>query len=158
MKITGKEFVKAIIAILQEKKQYAVSYDPKTYDTDLPKECLPWCVAFDAMIDTVSAPCLWPDGMNHCDHQDKENAKKKGYPDCISICVDLDGCVMYDFFDGTENEDFEHIFFDVYNELWDGGIEDEGADFWLEKFITRLRKHESNQTVDNYNKREEGDK
>lgn len=140
MKITGKQFVKAIIAILKEKNKKSVSFDPRTYGSELTKNELPWCNAFDCMVDTIGCPELvigddtFEESVEFTD-EDKAAMKAKGYPDCIWICVDDGGAVKYDFFDGTENEDFDHLFHDVYDELWDGGINDDEGDIWLYRFI-----------------------
>lgn len=137
MKITGKQFVKAIIAILKEKNTSGVSFDPKSYDLNLSKNELPWCIKFDSMIDTISAPCMWSEDITNSDwtNADKKRAQEKHFPDCICICVENGGQILYDFFDGTENEDFDHLFHDVYDELWDGGINDDEGDIWLDRFI-----------------------
>ena len=151
MKITGKQFVAAIIAVLKEKNTPCVSFDPKSYDAHLTKSELPWCNTFDCMADTIGCPALvigdesiaetaqFSDG-------DKEQMMASGYPDCLWICVDDEGAVKYDFFNGSEDEDWEHLFFDVYDELRDG--KDEEADFWLDEFIRQYRSSQSNKAVD----------
>ena len=54
------------------------------------------------------------------------------HPGCIIICIDDNGYLFHDSFDGTEDEDFEDIFRCVYDAL----NEDSGTDysFWLEGF------------------------
>lgn len=120
--LTGEDFVRATIAFLREKGTDHVSFDPNTYDAELTKNELPWCVTFDQIIDTV---CIADDGSER-----------------IVLCVENGGAIFYEYFDGSENEDFDHIFHDVYDELWDGGMTDEEADCWLDAFIgeTDIRK------------------
>ena len=144
MKTTGKEFVAAIIAILTMKNKKTVSFDPRTYDSELTKNELPWCNAFDCMVDTIGCPELvidddtFEESVEFTD-EDKNAMKAKGYPNCIWICVDDGGAVKYDFFDGTEDEDWDHLFVDVYDELRNG--EEDEAEIWLDRFLAKYREN-----------------
>ena len=145
MKTTGKEFVAAIIAILRMKNKKTVSFDPKTYDSELTKDELPWCMAFDRMVDTIGSPALvirnvTLENTSEFNDEDKRLIRMKGLSNCIWICVKYDGDTKYEFFNGTEDENWEHLFFDVYDEL--RKADDEEADMWLDRFLAKYRENE----------------
>ena len=134
--LTGADFVRAIVALFREKGLNYASFDPKAYDPDLTKDELPWCVFFDNIIDTLSAPALWPkDAL--LDESDLHRLAEKGFPgrDVVCIAVDDNGCLFYEFFNGDENEPWENLFFDVYDGI--RSCDDEEGDFWLDSFISR---------------------
>lgn len=106
--------MKAILELMAEKAKTYVSFDIKSFEPNENKNNMPWCIGFDAFIDTVSV--------------DKEE-----HPAQICICVDDNGAIYYKWYDGSENEDFEGIFHWIYNALWDGGVEDVEDDDWLKK-------------------------
>ena len=118
MNYTGKQFVQAIIAVLREKGRTSISFHKRDFDINLTKNKMPWCVYFDEFIDTVSIS------------SGTDNIGKI----CVCVCTD-GGQILWEHFDGSENEDFDGLFNWVYNSLWDGGIEDEEADIWLEEFF-----------------------
>lgn len=106
--------MKAILELMAEKAKTYVSFDIKSFKPDESKNNMPWCIGFDALIDTVSV--------------DKEK-----HPGQICICVDDNGAIYYKWYDGSEYEDFERIFHWIYNALWDGGVEDVKEKDWLKK-------------------------
>lgn len=120
--ISGVDFVRATIAFMREKGKTYVSFDKREYDLNLTKNELPWCVTFDEFIDTISI-------SNEPSKRDK-----------ICICIETEGGeIRYDYFDGTENENFDHIFHDVYDEIWDGGICDDEGDIWLWNYLSEKK-------------------
>lgn len=140
MEITGKEFVNGIISILRKKNKTFVSFDPKSYDENLTKDELPWCCAFDQMVDTISAPGLLDEKTlaRAYDPEDLVKMAGKGFPGCLCISVCTEGGVIFhDFFDGSEDEDWEHLFIDVYDEL--RSSDDGEGDFWIEALIRHQR-------------------
>lgn len=130
MKISSKDYVAAIIAVLNEKNRLLVSFDPKSYDPALTKDELPWCVKFDALIDTVSI---------------RPELKEVRDKICVSVCVN--GYLFYAYFDGSENEDFEHLFFEVYDELRNGYEEE--ADIWLDRFVHSRFRAKNDAVIEN---------
>ena len=124
-KNTGQEFIAAIIGILKEKNASGVYFDPWSFDPALLKDTLPWRKRSDKMIDTVSVPCMWAEDITGSDwtDDDKKRAQEKHFPDCICISVEDGRQIRYGFFDGSEDEDFDSLFHDVYDKLWNGDIE-----------------------------------
>ncbi len=116
--ITGPDYVRAINALLYEKSgNGSVSFDIRTYDRGLTKDDLPWSKTADRFIDTVRVP---EDGGN----------------DTVCIIVDCgNGQGLQRHFNGTEKEDWDHIFYDVYDELWNGDEEEAGE--WLEQYMEK---------------------
>ena len=142
MNILGKEFVAAINAILKEKNKKTISFDPIYFDGHPKKNELPWCNTFDCMIVTIGSPqmVIGKDSLENTkefSYYEKKTIKAKGYPDCIWICGEDHGEIKYDFFNGTENEDWENLFFYVYDELRNKN--DEDAEIWLEIFLIKYR-------------------
>ena len=139
-KNTGQEFIAAIIGILKEKNASGVYFDPWSFDPALLKDTLPWRKRSDKMIDTVSVPCMWSEDITGSDwtDDDKKRAQEKHFPDCICISVEDGRQIRYGFFDGSEDEDFDSLFHDVYDKLWNGDIETE-ADVWLCDFLEKRR-------------------
>ena len=142
---TNEQYCEAIKAIMRQKGVNHVNFDRKTYDENsLSKNEMPWCVLFDEFISTVCVPSLMTEkeleGLAEI-----EMAFIKGAPNCIALVVeDKGGQVMYDLFNGethchstgTEDygeEDYEFLFEEVYSCLWDGGMEDDESEIWLEK-------------------------
>lgn len=115
---TPEQFVKATIAFMKQKNIRSVSFDRKCFDINLTKSEMPWCITYDEFIDTVSIP-------DEPEHQGTL---------CICVCTD-GGQILYNYFDGSENEDFDELFHWVYDEIWDGGMEDDEADIYFDKFI-----------------------
>lgn len=142
MKISNKEYFDAIIAILKQKKQYSVSFDPCTFDSALTKNELPWCVRFDAMVDTITVPRLCPKRYrssvenNVRDLGHKLSRRRMNFG--IVISVDREGCLFYDIFFDNDNEDWEQLFYYVYDELRTD--DDEEADIWMDMFIISKRR------------------
>lgn len=127
---TPQDFVEAIIAILKEKNTLSVSFDPKSYEDKLSKSELPWCVRFDSLVDTISI------------RPDNDSLRGK-----IIISVVNGGQTIYDTFDGNENEDFEKLFYKVYDALRDG-TEEEEADLWIGRFLTARFRAKNDAVVD----------
>lgn len=144
--ITPAEYIRATIAILKEKGKASIGFDPKCYDPCLTKDELPWCIYFDEIISYITAPSLCSE-ESLADLSDKEKAWLAAHPECLIISVENDGGqIFYDFFaadthflheegENYAGEDFERIFYDVYDELWDGGINDEEGYFFLNRFL-----------------------
>lgn len=111
-KAEGIRWVGLIIRLLKEKGVESVSFDRRSYDTALGKEELPWCHRWDAFIETVRLS------------QYDENA--------IVMDVTYKDRPMASSFDGTETEEnFEHLFFDIYDEITDPE-KNPTPDEWLE--------------------------
>lgn len=106
----GKNFVNAIIAYLNSKAVDNVSFVPSTYGD---QNDIPFCNALENIIDTVSI------------------SEEKPGSICISICRE-DGYMAYMDFDGTEDEDFDYLFHEVYYYINEAN--DPEADEWLEEF------------------------
>ena len=135
--LTGRDFVSAIVALFREKGCDSVSFDRRSYDRCLTKEELPWCILFDCFIDTVSAPALWSErAFSFLNAGERADLEAKGFPgsDVLSIGVDDDGLLLHSFFDGDENEAWERLFFDVYDEI--RSDDDEEPDMWLDAFFS----------------------
>lgn len=105
----GPDFVKAIIRYLKEKKRNGVTFETNTYYENW---CdIPYCNRFEYIVDTVSIDQEHPDKI------------------CIAVCRE-DGFLAHDWFDGTEKEDFEYLFHEIYYYINDA--EDPEAEEWLE--------------------------
>ena len=126
---TPQDFVEAIIAILKEKNTLSVSFDPKSYEDKLSKSELPWCVRFDSLVDTISI------------RPDNDSLRSK-----IIISVANGGQTIYDTFDGSENEDFEKLFYKVYDALRDETEEE--ADLWIGRFLAARFRAKNDAVVD----------
>ena len=141
---TNEQYCEAIKAIMHQKGVNHVSFDRKTYDENtLTKNEMPWCVLFDEFISTVCVPSLMTEELEGL--AEIERAFIKGAPNCIALVVEnKGGQVMYDLFNGETHchstgaedygeEDYIFIFEEVYCYLWDGGMEDDESEIWLEK-------------------------
>lgn len=111
----GQRFVRAIREYMYQHNVKSVSFDPSSYGY---RDDIPFCRHFNEIIDTVSIP---------------ENQE-----DAICICVYTpEGAIFYENFDGTEDEDFDYLFHEIYYELKSpadrlDASEDEAED-WLAK-------------------------
>ena len=101
-------FFKAIIAYLQEKGRKCVTFQKNTYGDE---NDIPFCNTLQEVIDTVSIDDELPGRIY------------------ISV-VREDGYMAYEQFDGTENEDFDYLFDEVYHYINDA--EDPEMEEWLE--------------------------
>lgn len=149
---TNEQYCEAIKAIMHQKGVNHVDFERKNYDENaLTKNQMPWCVLFDEFISTVCIPSLMTEkeleGLSEI-----EKAFIGSNPNCIALTVENeDGQVMYDLFNGETHcystrgedygeEDYQFIFEEVYSYLWDGGMEDEESEIWIEKngFVTDI--------------------
>ena len=109
----NRRFIRATIAILKEKCRgdKSVVFDPSEYEF---KDDIPYCREFAAPVDTV----WWSENLAEGE---------------IGITVDIDGFIFSESFNGVEDEDFDHLFHAVYDELYDQRHDTVEADEWLER-------------------------
>lgn len=113
MKFSGKQYVKAIIAYLKSKHRCGVSFELSSYDHTTIGD-IPYCNALQYVVDTVSISDEKPGCVN------------------VAVCRE-DGFMAYEVFDGSEDEDFEYLFSEIYYYINDA--EDPEAEEWLENNI-----------------------
>lgn len=105
----NKRFVKAIRVYLKEKGEDWVYFQPNTYENE---NDIPFCNHFKGVVDSVSI--------------------SKDRHDAIAISVSTpQGAVFQKDFDGTEDENFEYLFDEVYHYI--NGPEDPEMEEWLEE-------------------------
>lgn len=106
-KFDGRDFVLAICAYLNEKQVRDVYFEPSSYAEEAD---IPFCKKLGGPIDTV--------------------AVSLAAPGCIDISVCKDGEILSGAFNGTEDEDFEYLFNEVYYYLCE--VNEPEAEEWME--------------------------
>lgn len=104
--LSGKDFVLAICAYLNERQETCVCFERSSYEYE---EDIPFCRGLNGRIDSVSVSF--------------------DRPGCIDICVVRDGKAVYGTFDGTEDEDFDYLFHEVYYYINEADAPE--ADDWI---------------------------
>ena len=111
----GRDYVRAILALLREKSVDRVSFTPAPDCRDTGEDGMPWCRRFGRAIDFVCLTELSEDLL------------------VIGVSFD-DKFDVSSLFSGTENEDFGSLFRLVYDRLREPGKDPE-ADEWYRAFL-----------------------
>ena len=115
----NKRFVRAIRRLLEEKDGRSfVMFDPSAYDCI---DDIPYCRDLSDIIFAV-----WYD-PDECG------------PDRIGISVEQGDSLVWETFDGSEDEDFDLLFHAVYDELYDQRTDTLEADEWLDEHFPAER-------------------
>lgn len=112
---TGKDFVYAILAYLNERQEECVTFEPSTYGDE---SDIPFCKKLNGYVETV------------------EPSSDK--PGCIILTVVRTDAVGRNYtasetFNGSEDEDFDYLFHEVYYYICDANAPE--AEEWMENNV-----------------------
>lgn len=113
---TGKDFVYAILAYLNERQYECITFEPSTYGDE---SDIPFCKKLNGRVETV------------------EPSDKPGSIKLTVVRTDADGqdYTASTSFNGHEDEDFDFLFHEVYYYFADGDADE--AEEWMEKTVIR---------------------
>lgn len=110
-------YFSALVAFFKHKGVFEVVFDESDYFEIDDENLMPWCEEVDRFVERLRL-VTGDDGL-----------------DRIVIAVrDADDSIIEKAFSGDDNENWITLYNEAYNRLWDGGVEDEEADCFLENF------------------------
>ena len=112
-----RRYFSALVTFFKHKGVNEVVFDESDYFEIDDENLIPWCEDVDRFVERLRL-VTGDDGM-----------------DRIVIAVrDADDGFIEKAFTGDDNENWITLYNEAYNRLWDGGVEDEEADCFLENF------------------------